>query len=93
MILRVPWQLFMMKTKLRRLRLINIHRVNSPTIQRVKSPTIYRVNSPTIHIDNSPTIHRVNNPTIIVIIIIPPLWLGGIRIQPTFALVRVVRGD
>ena len=22
-----------------------------------------------------------------------PLWLGGIRIQPTFALVRVVRGD
>ena len=22
-----------------------------------------------------------------------PLWLGGIRIQPTFALVLVVRGD
>ena len=22
-----------------------------------------------------------------------PLWLGGIRIQPTFALVRVVRED
>ena len=22
-----------------------------------------------------------------------PLWFGGIRIQPTFALVRVVRGD
>ena len=22
-----------------------------------------------------------------------PLWLGGFRIQPTFALVRVVRGD
>ena len=22
-----------------------------------------------------------------------PLWLGGIKIQPTFALVRVVRGD
>ena len=21
------------------------------------------------------------------------LWLGGFRIQPTFALVRVVRGD
>ena len=24
---------------------------------------------------------------------IRPLWFGGIRIQPTFALVRVVRGD
>ena len=26
-------------------------------------------------------------------IIMFPLWLGGIRIQPTFALVRVERGD
>ena len=25
--------------------------------------------------------------------VIWPLWFGGIRIQPTFALVRVVRGD
>ena len=27
------------------------------------------------------------------LVCVSPLWLGGIRIQPTFGLMRVVRGD